>query len=57
MTVEPFVFVPAEQTQVEFVPGASNTTLAVPADAKSGGHARRLPDGLAPPGLTPACAR
>jgi hypothetical protein len=35
MTVEPFVFIPAEQTQVEFVPGASNTTLAVPAHTKS----------------------
>ncbi|KAI9456847.1 hypothetical protein BJY52DRAFT_535964 [Lactarius psammicola] len=37
---EPFVFVPAEQIQPESVPGASNTTLAVPAKTKS----RDMPD-------------
>jgi hypothetical protein len=35
MTVEQFVFIPAEQTRVEFVPGASDTTLPMPANAKS----------------------
>jgi len=42
MTVEPFVFIPAEQTQVEFVPGASNTTLAVPAHTKSKSKVYRM---------------
>ncbi|KAH9016127.1 hypothetical protein EDB85DRAFT_769378 [Lactarius pseudohatsudake] len=32
---EPFVFVPAEQIQLESVPGASNTTLTVPSQTKS----------------------
>ncbi|KAI9456852.1 hypothetical protein BJY52DRAFT_536213 [Lactarius psammicola] len=35
MMAEPFVFVPAEQIQLEFVPGASNTTLPMPAKTKT----------------------
>ncbi|SRR6266702_2349083 len=32
---DPFVFIPVEQIQLESVPGASNTTLAVPSKTKS----------------------
>src|SRR6266571_6410626 len=35
MIAEPFVFTPAEQIQLEIVPGTSNTTIAVPAKTKS----------------------